>query len=99
MEKKHWELSKLRDAIEREKNWKPLKPLAMKKVLAYLQGHEKPKKEVLDRISLFVGFQDWDSFRDALHGNADASTNFEDAIEEKETDTPVSQTEAEGDAK
>lgn len=89
MEKKHWELKKLRDAIERERSWKPLKPLALKKVIAYLQGLEKPKKETLDRMSLFVGFQDWDSFKDALSGDADAETNYEgdkyaDKIQKKE---------------
>lgn len=57
-------------------SWKPLKPLALGKVVAYLQGIEKPKKETLDKLSLFVGFQDWDSFRNALHGDADAGTNF-----------------------
>ena len=36
MEKRHWELRKLREAIEREVNWKPAKPAALKKVLDYL---------------------------------------------------------------
>ncbi|MBQ8047283.1 MAG: hypothetical protein IJ196_05095 [Prevotella sp.] len=76
MERKHWELRKLREAIEHEWNWKPLKPVAIEKVTNYLHGIEKPSQEMLDKLSLFVGFQDWQSFRDALHGNADASTNF-----------------------
>lgn len=76
MEKKHWELRQLRAAIEKEMNWKPLKPLALKKVVAYLQGLEKPKKETLDKLSLFVGFQDWESFKDALHGDNDAAANY-----------------------
>ena len=62
MEKKHWELRKLREAIEGERNWKPAKPAALKKVMNYLHGIEKPKKETLDKLSLFVGFQDWESF-------------------------------------
>jgi len=76
MEKRHWELRKLRDAIESEMNWKPAKPAALKKVMAYLHGLEKPKKETLDKLSLFVGFQDWESFQTALHGEAPASENF-----------------------
>lgn len=70
MEKKHFELRKLREAIEREKNWKPLKPLALKRVADYLHGLEKPKQETLDRLSLFVGFQDWESFKEAVNGGA-----------------------------
>ncbi len=37
----------------------------------------KPNKKTLDRLSLLVGFQDWDSFQDALHGDADGRTNYE----------------------
>ncbi|MBR5060899.1 MAG: hypothetical protein IKX24_02010 [Prevotella sp.] len=79
MERKHWELRKLREAIEREMSWKPAKPMALKKVISYLHGIEKPKKETLDKLSLFVGFQDWDSFLKALHGEADASENYEES--------------------
>ena len=75
--KRHWELHKLHEAIEHERNWKPAKPAALKKVMAYLHGIEKPRKETLDRLSLFVGFQDWDSFQRALHGEASANENYE----------------------
>ena len=71
MEKKLFELKKLKEAIEKERNWKPLKPIALKQVLGFLQGQAKPSKDVLDRLSLFVGFQDWDSFKDAVHGETD----------------------------
>lgn len=85
MEKKrHWQLSKLREAIERERNWKPAKPAALKKVMNYLHGLEKPRKETLDRLSLFVGFQDWDSFQRALSGEADAAENYETENHKKE---------------
>jgi len=77
MEKKYWELRKLFEAIEREVGAKPMKVPALKKVVDYLHGKEKPKKETLDRLALFVGFQDWDSFRDALHGDADGETNYD----------------------
>lgn len=79
MEKKHWELRKLREAIEKEVSWKPAKPLALKHIMEYLQGKEKPKKETLDKLALFVGFQNWDAFREALHGEADGAANYKDS--------------------
>ena len=74
--KRHWELRKLREAIEREWSWKPAKPAALQKVTAYLRGLEKPSKDTLDRLSLFVGFQSWESFRRALNGEAAAWENY-----------------------
>ncbi|MGM9697729.1 MAG: hypothetical protein ACI3Y0_03700 [Prevotella sp.] len=71
MEKKHFELRKLKEAVVNEKRRHLLKPKALEKVLAYLQGREKPTQEWLDRISLFVGFQNWESFKDAVHGEDD----------------------------
>lgn len=76
MENLHRELAKLCEAIEREVIKKPMKALALKKVGDYLRGIEKPKRETLDKLSLLAGFQDWESFRDALHGDADGATNF-----------------------
>lgn len=58
MEKKHFALKKLLEAVEKE-------------LL------KKPNRKTLDRLSLLAGFQDWDSFQDALHGDADAKTNYE----------------------
>ncbi|MBR1687007.1 MAG: hypothetical protein IJ710_00545 [Prevotella sp.] len=37
----------------------------------------KPNRKTLDRLSLLAGFQDWDSFQEALHGEAGAETNYE----------------------
>ena len=71
MEKKLFELRKLKNAIEKERGKKLLKPIALKKVLTYIQGKEKPKQKTLDRISLFVGFQNWESFKEAVHGEDD----------------------------
>ena len=28
--------------------------------------HEKPSKETLNRLAIFAGFQDWQSFRDEM---------------------------------
>jgi len=83
MEKKHWELKKLLEAVEKEFSWKPLKPFASDKVKAYLKGVENPKQETLDKISLFVGFQSWADFKAALHGETDAESNYEDESEQK----------------
>ena len=52
MEKKHFALKKLLEAVEKE-------------IL------RKPDRKTLDRLSLLAGFQDWDSFQDALHGDAE----------------------------
>lgn len=57
MEKKHFELKKLLEAVEKE-------------LL------KKPNHKTLDRLSLLAGFQDWDTFRDALHGEADGKSNY-----------------------
>ena len=43
---------------------------------------KKPNRKTLDRLSLLVGFQDWDSFQDALHGEADGKANY--SLEEKQ---------------
>ena len=58
MEKKHFALKNLLEAVEKE-------------LL------KKPNRKTLDRLSLLAGFQDWDSFQDALHGDADAKANYE----------------------
>ena len=31
---------------------------------------------MLDKLALFAGFQDWKDFDDALHGDVDASVNY-----------------------
>lgn len=71
MEKKLFELRKLKEAINSKPDKRLLRPIALKKVLAYLQGKEKPTRKTLDRLSLFVGFQDWESFKEAVHGDSD----------------------------
>ena len=37
---------------------------------------KKPKKETLDRLSLFVGFQDWEGLQKAIHGETSAEENY-----------------------
>lgn len=36
--------------------------------------HERPSKETLDHLALFVGFQDWESFQKELHEDNDTSS-------------------------
>lgn len=43
----------------------------------------KPNAKTLDRLSMLAGFQDWDSFQEALHGEADARTNFQEKTHEQ----------------
>ena len=55
------------------------KHLALRKLLEAVEKEllRKPNQKTLDRLSMLAGFQDWDSFQQALHGNAGASTNYE----------------------
>ena len=50
---------------------------ALHKVWGYVTGKEKPSKETLDRLALFTGFQSWDDFHHALHGDDDGQVNYE----------------------
>jgi hypothetical protein len=43
---------------------------------------KRPNRKTLDRLSLLAGFQDWETFQEALHGEADGSTNFKTEKEE-----------------
>ena len=51
---------------------------ALRKLLEAVEKEilKKPDKRTLDRLSLFVGFQDWESFQEALHGEASADENY-----------------------
>ena len=76
MEKLQRELVKLAEAIENNVVRKPAKALALDRLGAFLSGREKPGRETLDRLALLAGFQDWEPFRKALHGDADGATNY-----------------------
>ena len=54
------------------------KRLALKKLLEAVEKEiiRKPDRKALDRLSLFVGFQDWESFQEALHGETSADENY-----------------------
>lgn len=74
----NYALKKLFDTVEHKLERIPQKIHAKEKLASYIKGTEKPKRETLDKISLLVGFQDWDSFKEALHGETSGQQNFED---------------------
>ena len=51
----------------------------VKKLLGYVEDkllktlHEHPSKEALDRLAIFAGFQDWESFRKEISETPDDS--------------------------
>ena len=51
---------------------------ALRKLLEAVEKEilKKPDRKTLDRLSLLVGFQDWDSFQEALHGDVSADENY-----------------------
>ena len=54
------------------------KRVALRKLLEAVEKEilRKPDRKMLDRLSLLAGFQDWDSFQDALHGDVSADENY-----------------------
>lgn len=72
----NYALKKLFDTVERQLEQIPQKIHAKEKLTKYIKGTEKPKRETLDKISLLVGFQNWDKFKEALHGETDGQENF-----------------------
>ena len=53
---------------------------ALRKLLEAVEKElvKKPNRKTLDRLALLAGFQDWQSFQDALHGDDDGTSNYED---------------------
>lgn len=74
----NYALKKLFDAAEHQLELIPQKMLALDKLSKYIKGTEKPKRETLDKISLLVGYQNWDKFKEALHGETDGQENFKE---------------------
>ncbi len=72
----NYALKKLFDTVEHQLGRIPQKIHAKEMLTKYIKGTEKPKRETLDRISLLVGFQDWEKFKEALHGDTDGQENF-----------------------
>ena len=54
------------------------KHIALRKLMEAVEKEilRKPDHKTLDRLSLLVGFQDWESFQEALHGDTSAEENY-----------------------
>ena len=74
----NYALKKLFDAAEHKLELIPQKMIALEKLSKYIKDTEKPKREILDKISLVVGYQDWEKFKEALHGETDGQDNFKE---------------------
>jgi len=61
------------------------KRFALKKLLEAVEKEllHKPNAKTLDRLSMLAGFQDWESFQEALHGEADGKTNYHEKTHEQ----------------
>ena len=57
------------------------KKIDLTKLWHYISGKEKPSHEALNRLALLAGFQSWDDFHEALHGEDDGQLNYE--VDEK----------------
>ncbi|WP_156097616.1 MULTISPECIES: hypothetical protein [Prevotellaceae] len=54
------------------------KRVALRKLLEAVEKEilRKPDRKTLDRLSLLAGFQNWESFQEALHGETSADENY-----------------------
>ncbi len=69
------------------KNRVHLRGESLGKMWEVMIGKRKLSQTTLDRLALFAGFQDWKDLDKAIHGEVDASVNYEEA-EEKEEEQP-----------
>lgn len=51
---------------------------ALSKVWNYVSQKEKPSVATLDKIALFVGFQNWDDFKTVLHGEDKVDLHYDE---------------------
>ena len=42
----------------------------------YVSGKEKPSRETLNKLALFVGYQSWDDFHEAVDGEYDGNLSY-----------------------
>ena len=49
---------------------------SLRKFWAVLSGKRKLSQAALHRLALLAGFQDWKDLDDAIHGDVDASVNY-----------------------
>lgn len=72
------ELQQLLSNVEKRFSIKDLNPKSLKKLWNFVKTLDKPNRKMLDKISLLAGFQNWESFDNALHGDSDAQSNYDD---------------------
>jgi hypothetical protein len=55
------------------------KRIALRKLLEAVEKEilRKPDRKTLDHLSLLAGFQDWESFQKAIHGETSADANYQ----------------------
>lgn len=56
---------------------------SLRKLWELAVGRRKLSQQTLNRLALFAGFQDWHDLSEALHGEADASLNYEEPQPQK----------------
>lgn len=56
------------------------KRIELRKLLEAVEKEvlRKPRQETLDHLALFAGYQDWDGFLNALHGDSEGLSNYEE---------------------
>ena len=54
------------------------KRIALRRLLEAVEREilRKPDRKTLDHLSLLAGFQDWESFQKAIHGETCADENY-----------------------
>ena len=77
MDRKHLALKQLLNSVDSKINKENINPKLLRKLWKYISEKEKPNKDVLDKISLLIGFQDWESFKETIYGDTDAQVNYE----------------------
>lgn len=70
------ELKLLTEEVEK-KVGKKIHVESLNKVWGYMSGKEKPTKETLNKLALFVGYQSWDDFHEALEGEDDGNLSYD----------------------
>jgi len=66
-----------------------LRPTTLKRTWAALQTKDKPSKDALDKLALFVGFQSWQDFVETLYGETDGQINYEDSSAKRNANKKV----------
>jgi hypothetical protein len=72
------DLKLLAEALEKKAGTELRELSGFRKLMQRLRLGEKPSAQTLDRLALFMGFQNWTDLHEALKGNADAERNYED---------------------